>query len=396
MQLCNLNIIGQERENLQSILIEKELVKAVISNENPSVNTDDKSKIIFKNAIAFPGLINSHDHLDFNLFPQTANHIYNNYAEWGKDIHEKNKGTINAVLKIPQHLRTQWGVYKNLLNGITTVVNHGEKLNTGDDIINVIQNNYCLHSIQFEKKWKLKLNRLFAKKQPFVIHVGEGTDKASHAEIDKLIKWNLFKRKIIGVHGVAMDETQAAAFEALVWCPASNYFLLNDTAPIDELKIKTSILFGTDSTLTASWNLWEHLRMARNTLLMTDEELFDTLTHTPAMIWKQNNVASIATNKQADIVVANSNGKTGYEAFYSLNPEDIQLILHKGKVRLFDEAIKEQLEANDLSVAAFSKISINEKIKYVFGDVPELMHKIKSYYPEAIFPVKNMFTALQF
>ena len=72
------------------------------------------------------------------------------------------------------------------------------------------------------------------------------------------------------------------------------------------------------------------------------------------------------------------------------------MILHKGKVRLFDEAIKEQLEANDLSVAAFSKISINEKIKYVFGDVPELMHKIKSYYPEAIFLVKNMFTALQF
>src|SRR6185312_14526801 len=116
-----------------------------------------------------------------------------------------------------------------------------------------------------------KLNNFFTNRRPFAIHIGEGTDKASHDEINELIRWNLFKRKIIGVHGVAMDEDQAAAFEALVWCPASNYFLLNDTASIDELKIKTTILFGTDSTLTSSWNLWEHLRIARDTLLLTDE-----------------------------------------------------------------------------------------------------------------------------
>ena len=102
-----------------------------------------------------------------------------------------------------------------------------EKLNTGNDIITVLQNNYCLHSIQFEKKWKLKLNRIIIKNQPFVIHIGEGTDDAAKTEIDELIKWNFLKRKIIGVHGVAMTEEQATAFKALVWCPASNYFLLN-------------------------------------------------------------------------------------------------------------------------------------------------------------------------
>ena len=113
------------------------------------------------------------------------------------------------------------------------------------------------------KNWKFKLNRILAKDQPFVIHIGEGTDDASHREIDTLIKWNLFKRKIIGVHGVAMDENQATAFKALVWCPASNYFLLNNTAAIDKLKTKTSILFGTDSTLTSGWNLWEHVTISK-------------------------------------------------------------------------------------------------------------------------------------
>ena len=117
MRLCNLNII--ETEGLQHIQVENGKIKAVTDNEKTLQNNPKELRIEFQNAIAFPGLINSHDHLDFNLFPQIGNRIYNNYSEWGKDIHIQNKEAINAVLKIPLHLRTQWGLYKNLLNGIT-------------------------------------------------------------------------------------------------------------------------------------------------------------------------------------------------------------------------------------------------------------------------------------
>ena len=274
-----------------------------------------------------------------------------------------------------------------MLNGVTTVVNHGDKLDVRDEVITVLQNNHSLHSIEFEKRWKLKLNGIFLQRHPFVIHVGEGTDGFAKEEIDKLIKWNFFRRKIVGVHGVAMTEKQAAAFEALVWCPVSNFFLLNDTAAVDELKAKTSILFGTDSTLTAGWNLWEHLRVARDTLLLTDVELFDSLTQTPAAIWKQKHRASIAVNHQADIIVANGNNKTGFDAFYSLNPEDIQLILHKGEILLFDEQLKSQLSVSDLSFRGFSKICMKGKVKYVHGDITGLINEILSYYPEAVFPI---------
>jgi len=386
MLLCNLHIIG--KKGLQNILVTNGKITAVTEAEKYSITSkENETQIEFADAMAFPGLINSHDHLDFNLFPQTGNRIYNNYTEWGKDIHVKNKETIDAVLKIPQHIRTQWGLYKNLLNGVTTVVNHGEKLTIKSNLINVIQSAYCLHSIQFEKNWRWKLNRIFTKNQPVVIHIGEGTDKASRQEVDELIKWNLFKKKLIGVHGVAMDDKQAGSFKALIWCPASNYFLLNGSAVIDELKTKTSILFGTDSTLTASWNLWEHLRLARDTLLLTDAELFDSLTQTAATVWKQNNTASIGVNKPADIIVADTNNKTGFDAFYSINPEDIQLILHKGKIRLFDKEIEDQLDITDFSFTGFSKIVINKKIKYVEGDVTGLVSEILSYYPEASLPI---------
>jgi len=387
MRLCNLHII--ETDGLQHIQVEKEKIKAITGDEKTLQSISKELRIEFENAIAFPGLINSHDHLDFNLFPKLGNRIYNNYSEWGKDIHVQNKETIDAVLKIPLPLRTEWGLYKNLLNGITTVVNHGVKLKITDAFITVLQDNYSLHSIQFEKYWQLKLNNFFAKKQPYVIHAGEGTDEMSHNEIDTLIKMNFFNKSLFTVHGVAMNEEQAKNFKALIWCPDSNFFLLNSTADIKRLKTKTRILFGTDSTLTADWNLWNHLRLARKTDLMNDRELYKTLTKTPSVAWQQNDSGMISINKNADIVIAKTVSGKGFDAFYSLNPKDIQLVLHHGKIRLFGEEIKDQLMVDHFPISQFSKINVDGNWKYVYGDLPHLIREVKSYCPQVSFPVST-------
>src|SRR5450432_3765191 len=84
-----------------------------IENVNESVAFDNIN-LHFTNAIAFPALINSHDHLDFNCFSPLGNRIYNNYTEWGNHIHATCKEEINTVLKIPQKIRVAWGMYKNL------------------------------------------------------------------------------------------------------------------------------------------------------------------------------------------------------------------------------------------------------------------------------------------
>ena len=81
---------------------------------------------------------------------------------------------MKKVLKVPFALREQWGIIKNMICGVTTVVNHEEKLKTANPIINVHEKYYCLYLVQFEKKWKLKLNNPIKEKLPVVIHVGEG------------------------------------------------------------------------------------------------------------------------------------------------------------------------------------------------------------------------------
>ena len=380
------NVTGIADDTPQQVHINNGVITAVHTVKNAAAGTHKEITLLFNKALIFPGLINSHDHLDFNLFPQLGNHIYNNYTEWGMDIHKNNIAEIHAVMKVPLSLRLQWGCYKNLLNGVTTVVNHGKKT-ASPGSINIFQNCHNLHSTSFEKYWKYKLNRPFAGKAPFVMHSGEGTDAAAHKEIDTLLKWNLFKRKLIAVHGVAMDARQASQFSALVWCPASNYFLLNKTAPVKELKNSTPVIFGTDSTLTAGWSIWDHLRLARKENGLSDEELYNALTKTAAAAWQLHNKGMIAANAAADIVVARTNDAT-LESFYAITPQDILLVLCNGNICLFDESLKEQLDVYGTDTNSFGKVFTGNAVKYVLGDCKGLVEKIKVFYPGVQLPVR--------
>ena len=355
-------------------------------SSSPIIAENEVLHLEFNNAIIFPGLINSHDHLDFNLFPQLGNQLYNNYTEWGKYIHERYKPEIAEVLKIPVELRSKWGIYKNLLCGVTTVINHGEKLGTANDLINVFENTHCIHSAGFEKKWKIKLNNPLKKHLSVNIHVGEGLDLQSENEIKHLLKWNILNRKLVGVHAVAMTEEQAEEFEAVVWCPQSNYFLLDKTAPVDRLKNHTNILFGTDSTLTSKWDIWEHLQSARGSQLLTDGELHNAITINAARTWGLNS-GEIIQGKDADVVIAKKTSDSeGFDTFYATTPANLLLVIHQGKIRLFDEGLLEQLSNIKED---FSKIHVKGGCKYVQGNLPGLIADIRRFHPNANFP-KNI------
>ena len=360
-----------------------------ISNITENKITDNHQlQLIFNDAIVFPGLINSHDHLEFNSFPLLGDRVYNNYIEWGHFIHATYKDKISKILAIPEALRVNWGIYKNLLCGVTTVVNHGKYHTIKNPVIKIIQSVQNVHSIKFEKNWRRKLNNPLKKNIPFIIHAGEGTDEQSKQEIDKLIKWNFLNRKLIAVHGIAMNELQSNKFKALVWCPASNYFLLNKTAPIDKLKNNIKILLGTDSTLTGDWNIWNHIRMAKGSGLATNMEIFEMVNKNAADVWNLNSGALIK-GKAADIVIAKSDHSINFpENFYSLNPDNILMVIQDGNIVLFDEEILKQLQLHNFSIDDFSKYIINDKIKFNRGNLPGLIKQIRHYCDEIKFPVK--------
>lgn len=343
-------------------------------------------QIRFTNALAFPGLINSHDHLDFNCFPVLNKRTYNNYTEWGNHIHSAYRNEIDGILKIPQALRTTWGMYKNLLAGVTTVVNHGAVLPIENPLINIVQDTQNLHSVQFQKKWKWKLNRLFQKDRLYVIHTGEGIDEQSAAEIDELLRWNLFNRKLVGVHAVAMTSMQAKKFAGIVWCPESNRVLLNKHADVTQLKINTRLVFGTDSTLTGNWNIWQHLRLARSLQQVNDTELLNMVTNAPAKLWGMNN-GELLPGKDADMVITSAHdNRASLDTLFATNPEDILLVLHKGAIRLFDASLYDEINNSQTDLAQFNPVTINDSVKYVQGDLAALASAIRTYHSAVSFP----------
>jgi cytosine/adenosine deaminase-related metal-dependent hydrolase len=383
MLLKNVYIFKQGG-NASQIEIKDTRITAVVSTNENKIESPDQSVINFSDAVAFPGLINSHDHLEFNLYPQLGNRFYNDYVEWGNDIHDKNNDQIEKIKRIPYELRFRWGLYKNLLCGITTVVNHGTgEIYYYNRLPEVFTNYNYIHSIRLEKNWKLRLN-IVSNGKPFVIHVGEGVNKNSIDEIDKLLQWNIFHKKIIGVHGISMNSNQSENFQSLIWCPNSNLFLYNRTADIPALKKKTKILFGTDSTLSADWNFWNHIRLAKKMNYLNDEELYNSITTNAAEIWKMNLIGSILPGKTADILIIKKKIKNDWESFYDTNPEDILLIIKHGAIVFIDAGLAE--EQSVINLQDFDLISIKTIRKYVTKGIIELMETIKGFIPEYEFP----------
>jgi cytosine/adenosine deaminase-related metal-dependent hydrolase len=298
----------------------------------------DDVLVEFDGAIAFPALINSHDHLEFNLYPLLGHKKYSDYLEWGDDIHRRDRDLISSMQRVPKTLRLRWGALKNIVCGVTTVAHHGAM---ADDIGTLLVRTVpgtSIHSVGAVPHWRLRLNAPFGR-EPYVVHIGEGTSTRAQREIQTLLRWNVFRKPLVGVHAIAMTPLQAERFRALVWCPVSNEFLYGATADIAALKRRTTILFGTDATLTGDWNIWNHLRYARACNVLEDRELFDAITSRAAAFWRLPGLGRLAAGQVADVVIARKKTADPWEAFFAIDPEDILLVLRSGSVVLCDTSI---------------------------------------------------------
>ncbi len=335
----------------------------------------------FGAALVFPGLVNSHDHLEFNAYPALGHKRYRDYREWGADIQRRDREVISRLQRVPKPLRLRWGALKNLLCGVTAVAHHGDPDDNLRALPVAIASGTSIHSIRDAPRWRWRLNAPMGR-SPYVFHVGEGTSPEARDEIDELIRWNLLRRPLVGVHALSMSEAQATSFHAVVWCPVSNEFLYGATADVAALKRSTTILFGTDSTLSADWNLWNHLRRARALGALEDRELFSAVTRTAALAWGRPETGHLAEGSGADLVVARKAAPHRWDAFFALNPEDILLVLRNGSAILCDTSL------DGIAIRPpRSRLHVGATSKWVAEDVPHLLSRLRDYGVESNLPL---------
>jgi len=308
------------------------------------------------------GLVNSHEHLEFNCYPTLGTPPYSDFLDWSVQVHRDYSALVAEVEGVPRAARVKVGLLKNLLSGVTSVVHHGTKVPQElSSPIRVISNFDTVHSPELDPRAPWEFLKGW-RRRPIVAHLAEATTAESRRRALGLLRWNVFRRRVIGVHGVALTGSDFLELDALVWCPASNLFLLGRTSDIAAANKQTTILFGSDSTISAPGTLWDHVRIARNLGSLSDIELFGSLTLDALRFWN-------ATGGEIDFVVARRRESEPWAAFFAITPVDLMLVVSQGRVVLADEAIV--VSRPDLC-ASLAPLSLGSTRKYVAMDIETL------------------------
>lgn len=281
--------------------------------------------------IAFPGLINMHDHLLYGLFSKLSAGIFNNYKDWSAYIHRNHPETIQKVTRLPEEVRGSYGELKNIIGGVTTLCDHSTFLYQ-PKCVSLFREFDYIHSVGRHKRWRLRMLLPRLGKKPVMLHLNEGFGNGVEQEISELGRWNWWQKEVIAIHAISVKPQEFDELKAVIWCPDSNLFLYNRTLDVNSFLGKVPVFFGTDSTLTSSPNIWEHIRLAADHSGSV-ETVYDMLTSAPSKYFDGlNDRGGIAVGKQADMVIAEKRADDFFDAFYKVNPQNILMVIKEGKV----------------------------------------------------------------
>jgi cytosine/adenosine deaminase-related metal-dependent hydrolase len=296
-------------------------------------------KLDLSGHVILPGLINAHDHLEFNLFPRLGRGPYANAGEWARAIYHPARNPVRQHLKVPLPVRLWWGGLKNLLSGVTTVCHHNpfhaDVFNAGFPV-RVVRRFAWAHSLEFEASAAARFRKA-PSGYPFLIHCAEGTDATARAEIAALDGLGALDARTVIVHGVGITPCSLQLMRrrgaALVWCPTSNLNMLGRTVSRTVLRSGIPVALATDSALSAHCDLLDELAVARRYL--SADRLIALVTAEPARI----------------LHLPESHGRRDWIAVRSDSPDPVEalctgsvaLVVVRGRIRLASPELAKQL-----------------------------------------------------
>jgi cytosine/adenosine deaminase-related metal-dependent hydrolase len=358
------------------------IVDGFISEIGPLIPSTSRDLVLHLEGTAvLPGLINAHDHLEFDLFKRLGSPPYQNYVAWGDDIHKHHEAYIQEVMQVPLRLRLLWGAYKNIFSGVTTVVHHNKfyvRFRWGFPL-EVLSNYSWIHSLELDDQVGKKLKSL--KGRPCIIHLAEGVDELARTELSKLIELGGLTSDTVIVHGIGLTNDDLTRIEkasaSLVWCPSSNDFLFHRTAPVEQAFGRFRIALGTDSTLTGNASLFDEIRSASESKHIDPLSVLAMVTSIPASIFGIDK-GLIAKGRAADLLLYDCEGGDPLNGFLALDSSKIQCLLRKG-VPLYGET--SVVESFRVRSESYTSVEVSKKQKMVRGDLRRLMQRISQHLP---------------
>ena len=330
--------------------------------------------------LLMPGFINAHDHLQFALHPRIADPPYQNYVEWGEDIHSKFSDVITLHRSVPKAVRLWWGGLRNLLCGVTTVCHHDKlwpELERAEFPVKVVRRYGWGHSVALGGDLH-QARALTPMGSVFIVHACEGVDDQTRAELFQLDQLGLLTSDTVLVHGLAVDEPGIALMQergvSLILCPSSNEYLFGSLPSANMLIGIDDVALGNDSPLTAVGDLLDEVRFALQSLRLTPDETYHMVTKAPAAVLRLPvGSGAICKNAPGDIIAVRDTGHHAADRLQALSMDDIEFVMIDGRVQLSSQAVWKRLPAHIRD--GLEPLYINGILRWLRAPVEELLRQ---------------------
>ena len=317
----------------------------------------------------FPGLIDLHNHLPYNMLPfWSVNRAYNIRGEWQNHMPDYALNVLRPHQILSRHpdkdyprAMARYAECRSLLGGVTTGQGVAAKLAIGDPVAYA----GLVRNIEFpdDPSWPAATGRThdfagtdevktvlvpeLAKNKPYLYHLSEGRSAYARRHFLNLkisdSEWAI-NRWLIGVHCVGLEAEDLDVFKAaagIVWSPTSNLLLYGDTAKFDDIKQRgIPLSLGVDWSPSGCKNILGELKVAlkisqHHGNVFSHADLVAMCTSNPAtMIAWDDKVGRIKEGLRADLLVIDGVHEDPYLALIQARENDIDSVLVDGIVRL--------------------------------------------------------------
>ncbi len=338
----------------------------------------DAWAIDLRDHLIFPGLINAHDHLHLNNIPRLPQEepFPNSYA-WitAFQAYFANPDVVAAVA-VAKPLRYRQGGLKNLLAGATTVAHHDPwhaALDEPSFPVRLLRDFGWSHSLGMgDGGWEMGVGlsqppspiphplprygppvvESFAATpahQPWIIHLAEGTDAISAAELSWLDHLGCLADNTVLVHGAGLTaadiERVIARHAAVIWCPSSNLSMLGRTLDPRRLFDACRLALGSDSRLSGARDLLDELQVAAAHSELTPRELLRLVSSAARGILRLPEVGGLDAGQRADLLILRDTGGDPYQCLIDIKRKDICAVIRGGAPMIADRGFADWFAA---------------------------------------------------